>query len=99
VDLGIPDLTSEQIEKLCMIAEEAARKYVLGKVSKKSIEKLDICTEAVGTKPLRLEINVDMDAARAIENSDAQRLVNEAVKEGFRSAEKYLRELSCHSQK
>jgi hypothetical protein len=99
VDLGIPDLTSEQIEKLCLVAEEAARKYVLSKVSKKSLEKLDICTEAVGTKPLRLEINVDMDAARAIENSDAQRLVNEAVKEGFRSAEKYLRELSCHSQK
>jgi hypothetical protein len=99
VDLGIPDLTSEQIEKLCMIAEEAARKYVLSKVSKKSIEKLDICTEAVGTKPLRLEINVDLDASSAIENSNAQRLVNEAVKEGFRSAEKYLRELSCHSQK
>jgi hypothetical protein len=99
VDLGIPDLTSEQIEKLCMIAEEAARKYVLSKVSKKSIEKLDICTEVVGTKPLRLEINIDMDASRGIENSNAQRLVNEAVKEGFRSAEKYLRELSCHSQK
>ena len=99
MDLGIPDLTSEQVEKLCLIAEEAARKYVLSKVSKKSLEKLDVFTEAVGTKPLRLEINVDMDAARAIENSDAQRLVNEAVKEGFRSAEKYLRELSCHSQK
>lgn len=99
MDLGIPDLTSEQIEKLCMIAEEAARKYVLSKVSKKSIEKLDICTETVGTKPLRLEINIDMDASRTIENSNAQRLVNEAVKEGFRSAEKYLRELSCHSQK
>lgn len=99
MDLGIPDLTSEQIEKLCMIAEEAARKYVLSKVSKKSIEKLDICTKAVGTKPLRLEINIDMDASRGIENSNAQRLVNEAVKEGFRSAEKYLRELSCHSQK
>lgn len=99
MDLGIPDLTSEQVEKLCMIAEEAARRYVLGKVSKKNIEKLDICTEAVGTKPLRLEINVDMDASCTIENSNAQRLVNEAVKEGFRSAEKYLRELSCHSQK
>lgn len=99
MDLGIPDLTSEQIEKLCIIAEEAARKYVLSKVSKKSIEKLDICTEAEGTKPLRLEINIDMDVSRTIENSDAQRLVNEAVKEGFRSTEKYLRELSCHSQK
>jgi hypothetical protein len=99
VDLGIPDLTSEQIEKLCMIAEEAARKYLLSKVSKKNIEKLDICTEAVETKPLRLEINIDMDVSRTIENSNAQRLVNEAVKEGFRTAEKYLGEISCHSQK
>jgi hypothetical protein len=35
VELGIPELTTEQIEALCANAEDAARKYVLSKVSHK----------------------------------------------------------------
>jgi hypothetical protein len=99
VDLGIPDLTSEQIERLCLIAEEAARKHVLSKISKKNIEKLDVCTEVEGTKPVRLEINVDIGLSPTLGNFNVQKLANEAVNAGFKSAEKYLRELACHSQK
>jgi hypothetical protein len=99
VDLGIPDLTSEQVERLCVIAEEAARKYVLAKVSKKNVEKLDVCTEVEGARPVRLEINIDLELLPTVKGPDIQGLVNEAVREGFRSAEKYLKELSCHSQK
>jgi hypothetical protein len=97
VDLGIPDLTSAQVERLCVIAEEAARKYVLVKVYKKSVEKLDVCTEVEGTRPVRLEINIDLELLPTVHGPDIQRLVNEAVREGFKSAEKYLKELSCHS--
>jgi len=99
LDLGIPDLTSEQIERLCLIAEEAARKPVLGKVSKKSVERLDVCSEVEGTKALRLEISVDVDLSPTLGDFNAQKLVNEAVKAGFKSAEKYLRELACRSQR
>ena len=99
MDLGIPDLTSEQIERLCLIAEEAARKHVLSKISKKNIEKLDVCTEVEGTKPVRLEINVDIGLSPTLGNFNVQKLANEAVNAGFKSAEKYLRELACHSQK
>ena len=99
MDLGIPDLTSEQIERLCLIAEEAARKHIFSKIPKKSIEKLDVCTEVEGTKPVRLEINVDVDLSPTLGNFNVQKLANEAVNAGFKSAEKYLRELACHSQK
>ena len=34
---GIPELTDEQIEEICEIAEEAARKYILSKVPLKKI--------------------------------------------------------------
>jgi len=33
VELGIPELTNEQIEEACATAEDAARKHVLSKVS------------------------------------------------------------------
>ena len=99
MDLGIPDLTSEQIERLCLIAEEAARKHVLSKVSKKSVERLDVCSEVEGTKALRLEISVDVDLSPRLGDFNVQELVNEAVGAGFKSAENYLRELACRSQR
>lgn len=98
-ELGIPELNSEQIEELCSIAEEAARKYVLSQVPPKRIDTLDISVEAEGTKPLKLTVNVDIALAPSMKDSDVQKLVDEAVKEAFTSAEKYLRELTCHSQK
>jgi hypothetical protein len=98
-DKGILALTSEQTEELCTIAEEAARKYILSKVPRKSIEKLNVSAEAEGTRPMNLEIEVDVGLSPMLEEFDVQQLVNEAVREGFRSAERYLGELECHSRK
>ncbi|MEM2117975.1 MAG: DUF3194 domain-containing protein [Candidatus Bathyarchaeia archaeon] len=97
--MGIPELTTEQVEELCSIAEYAARKYVLSKVPQKKIEKMDIIAEANGTRPVTLTIDVDIALSPSIENLDVQKLVDKAVKEAFASAEKYLRKLKCHSLK
>jgi hypothetical protein len=97
--LGIPELTSEQIEELCLIAEKAARDHVLLRVSSKNIETLDISAEAEGTKPVDLKIDVAVTLSPSIRDFDVQRLADEAVREAFSCAEKHLRELACHSQK
>ncbi len=97
-ELGIPELTSEQIEEICTIAEEKARKHVISKVSAKQIERLNISAEIEGIKPAKLTIDVDIDLSTSVKNFDAQKLADEAVKEAFKAAEKYLRELTCHSQ-
>lgn len=96
--IGIPELTSEQTEQLCIVAEEAARKYVHSQISKKNIEALNISVELEGTKPVTLTVDVDIDLSPSMENL-AQKLADEAIKEAFNSAEKYLRELACRSQK
>lgn len=96
--MGIPELTSEQTEQLCVIAEEAARKYVHSQISKKNIETLNISVELEGTKPVTLTVDVDIDLSPSMGNL-AQKLADGAMKEAFKSAEKYLRELACHSQK
>ncbi len=96
--IGIPELTSEQTEQLCIIAEEAARKYVHLQISKKNIEALNISVELEGTKPVTLTVDVDIDLPPSMRNL-AQKLADKAIKEAFNSAEKYLRELACLSQK
>jgi len=98
-DLGIPELTSEQIEGLCGVAEEAARKYILSKVPSKRIETLNISVEAEGVKPLTLTVDIDIELSPLMKNFEVQKLVDEAVKEAFASAEKYLRKLACNSHR
>jgi len=98
-ELGIPELTSKQIEEFCSIAEKAAREYVLSKVSVKRIKALNISAETEGTKPITLTVEVDVSLSPLMKDFDVQKLVNEAVKEAFASAEEYLRELKCRSQK
>jgi hypothetical protein len=97
--LGIPELTSEQIEELCLIAEKAAREHVLSKVPSKKIETLDISAEAEGTRPVALRIDVAVTLSPSLKSFDVKKLVDEAVREAFISAEKHLREIACHSQK
>ena len=89
-ELGLPELTTEQIEELCSIAEEAAREYVLSKVPSKRIETLNISVEAEGTKPVTLTVEIDIALSPLMKDFDVQKLVDEAVKEAFASAKKYL---------
>jgi hypothetical protein len=97
--LGIPELTSEQIEELCLVAEKVAREHVLSKVTLKKIETLDISAEAEGSKPVALRVDVAVTLSPSMKDFNVQKLVDDAVREAFSSAEKHLRGLECHSEK
>jgi hypothetical protein len=92
-ELGIPDLTTEQIETLCSIAENAARKHVLSKVPTKIVKTLNISVEADGTKPVKLTVEIDLALSPKMKNFDADTLAKEAVKEALKASENYLRQL------
>lgn len=97
--IGIPELSSDEIEALCSIAEKAAREHVLLKVSPKKVETIDIWVETEGTKPISITVEVNLSLSPSVKKINAQRLADEAVKEALTSAENYLRELACHSKK
>ncbi len=93
-ELGIPDLTTEQIEMLCATAENAARKHILSEVPAKMVEKLDISVEAIGTKPVNITVEIGLALSPKMKDFDADKLVNEAVKEAYKASENYLRKLA-----
>jgi acid phosphatase class B len=97
-ELGIPELNSKQVERVCAISEENARKYVLSQIAPKNITTLNICAEVEGTKPVKLSIDIDMVLLPSSKDCDAQKIADEAVKYAFNSAEEYLRRLACNSQ-
>ena len=93
VELGFPELTTEQIENLCSTAENTARKYILSKVSNKDIDRLDISVEADGAKPVNVTVEIDLILASQTKNVDADALVKEAVNEAHKATENFLRKI------
>jgi hypothetical protein len=92
-ELGIPELTTEQIEELCSTAENAARKHFLSKVPSKMVEKLNISVEADGAKPVNLTVEIDAALSPQMKDFDLDTFVGEAVKEALNASENYLRKL------
>jgi hypothetical protein len=99
VELGFPELTTDQIEQLCQIAENAARKFILSKVSSKQIDRLDVVVEAEGQKPVEVTVEVELELSAETKDVDAKALATEASSKAHSAAENYLRKLTCPSKK
>ena len=84
--------TTDEIEEICSAAEEAARKHLLSKVSLKRVSDLDVTVEAIGDKPLI--VNVDVSIELSMGNQDLQSLVDQATQLAFSAAEAKARELN-----
>ena len=96
---GIPELSLEQIRELCEGAEQAAREYVLSKVSTGRIVAIDVIVEAEGAKPVTVNVDVNIVLSPIMKDFDVKALTNEATKQAFVNIEEYLRELECKSKK
>lgn len=83
--------TDREIEEICEAAEEAARKFLLAKLRVDEISDLDVTIEAVGDKPLTLNVGVALELAAG--ESDLDALVDEATDIAFNAAESKVKEL------
>ena len=98
-EIGIPELTPEQVEELCQIAEEAAREYILSRVPPRRVSVLNITVDTEGTKPITVNVDVEVTLSPLMKDYNVEKLTREATKTAFDSIEKYLRELACKSTK
>jgi hypothetical protein len=96
-ELGFSELTSEQIEMLCAVAEKAARNHVLSRVPPRKVSVLNITVDAEGLKPVTVNVEVEVVLSPLMKGYDAEKLTDEATKEAFKAVETYLRELACKS--
>jgi predicted nucleotidyltransferase len=84
--------TSEEIEEICVAAQEAARLHLLSKVSLKRVSDLDVTVEAEGDKPLVLYVDVAVELEDG--NDDVEPFVDEATEFAFSAAEAKAKELN-----
>jgi len=83
--------TDEEIEQMCLAAEEAARRHLMSKIPLKRLSDLDVMVEAVGDKPLMLSVDVAIELTSG--NDDVDPLVDDATDLAFSAAEAKAREL------
>lgn len=83
--------TDEQVEQICSAAEEAARRCLLSGVSLKLISDLDVTVEAIGGKPLVLNVDVAVELESGSQDLDS--LVDQATDLAFSAAEAKAKEL------
>ena len=98
-EIGIPELTSDQREELCEIAEKSARKYILSRVPSSQIATLNITIDAHGTKPLTVDVDIEITLAPPMKDYDVETLTHDAREKAFTSIETYLRKLKCQQAK
>ena len=98
-DFGIPELTLDQVSELCEKGELAARKYVLSEVSTSRIIDLDVVVDAQGTKPVTVNVDVNVVLSPIMKDFDVDSLTKEAKNQAFIAVEEYLRGLKCKSKK
>jgi len=98
-EIGIPKLTPKQLEKLCEIGEKAARQYVLSKVSSSKISALNISIDTEGTKPVTVNMDVEISLSPLMKEYNVEKLAKEATEKAFASIKDYLSELACKSTK
>lgn len=83
--------TDDEIEEVCTAAEEAARRVVQSKISLKKVEDLNVAVEAIGDKPLLL--NVEVAVETATDDPQLETVVDNATDAAFTAAEAKLKEL------
>ena len=98
-EIGIAELKSEQSAELCETSERAARAYILSKIPHKQIATLDITVDTEGSKPVTVDVEIEIELSQSIKGFDLDELVKQATEKAFEAAKQYLRERSCKSTK
>lgn len=83
--------TDEEIESICGAAEEAARKFILSKISLKKLEDLHLSVEGAGDRPLSVTVEIEIDTEP--ENPELGTIIDRATEAAFAAAEAKVLEL------
>ncbi len=77
--LDLKNLTTEDLEELCILAESEIRKYIHSKCPPKEINHLEIILEIETEKTTNLSIEVDLESV-SLSEEESKILVEEAVR-------------------
>jgi hypothetical protein len=87
------------MEKICQIAEEAARKHISSRVPHQGISDLTVAVDLEGAETLNVNVDVEVTLSPHLKNMSVKELAKGSVKAAFEAIEKYLEEYGCQQEK
>ena len=98
-EIGLQELTPEQQEQLCILAEKTAREYILAKIPSRKINTLNITVEIDRKIPTTVNVETEIQLAPTEKNIDINQLAKQATQKALQATDKYLRQTACKSKK
>lgn len=89
----ISTLSYEELEKICDVAEEAARKYIMSRVPREYVSDLSISVDLEGSETLNIDVEVEVSLSPLCKGISAEEIANGSVKAAFNAIEEYLRKI------
>ena len=90
----LPPLSDEELENICNIAEEAARKYVMYRVPKEMITDLTISVDVEKkSEVLNVDVDVEVRLSPLYGKVNVKEIAEGSVNAAFEAVEKYLSKL------
>lgn len=89
----VSSLTYEELEKICEVAEEAARKYIFSKVKREYVSDLYISVDLEGLDVLNVNVEVEIEFSPLCRRVNAQEIADGSVKAAFEAIENYLKNI------
>ncbi|MEM4520715.1 MAG: DUF3194 domain-containing protein, partial [Candidatus Bathyarchaeia archaeon] len=89
----ISSLTYEELERICEVAEEAARKYIFSRVKKEYISDLYISVDLEGLDVLNVNVEVEIEFSPLCRKVNAKEIADGSVKAAFEAIENHLKKI------
>jgi hypothetical protein len=98
-EIGLPELSPEQQEHLCVLAEKAAREYILSKMSSRKITALNITVEIERIRPVTVSVETEIQLSPQMKSYDTEQLAKQATQKAMQAFDIYLRQIACKSNR
>ncbi|MEM1607490.1 MAG: DUF3194 domain-containing protein [Candidatus Bathyarchaeia archaeon] len=86
----VSSLSYEELEKICKLAEGAARRYVMSKVPKEYVSDIYISVDLESSDSLNIDVEVELTLSPLCKNVNVDEIAKGSVKAAFDAVEKYL---------
>jgi len=98
--ISVSELSLDELLSVCEAAELRIRQFISSQVPLNLIDDLDVQVSVEGSHPSSIDIEVAVTLSPLLRDSDAARLVEDAIEQGFQSAEEKAKEiLNCRSKR
>jgi len=91
----ISSLTYEELEKICVLAEEAARRYIFSRVKREYVSDLYVSVDLESLDTLNVNVEVEIELSPLCSKMNVQEIADGSVKAAFEAIEKCLRRIMC----